>query len=72
MFVVKAKGLPYSGVPKRTFNVIVSSLICKHLIRLKRLARDKHSSLLQFSYIMTVKSLITFCPSLMFASKGGA
>jgi hypothetical protein len=44
MFVGKARSLPRSGVPKRCFNLVGSSLTCKHqtLTRLEKLDREKH------------------------------
>ncbi len=47
MFVGKAKSLPLSGAPESCFGAVGSSLTHKHTTRLERLARDKHSSLLQ-------------------------
>jgi hypothetical protein len=45
--VGKAKSLPKSGVPERCFTRVGSGLALKHEIRLEKLARGKHSSLVQ-------------------------
>ncbi len=47
MFVGKARILPYSGPPERSFTYVGSGLTPKHWTRLEWLARDKHSSLLR-------------------------
>ncbi len=47
MFVCKARGLPQSGAPEKCFNWVCYSLSNKHQTRQERLARYKHSSLLQ-------------------------
>jgi hypothetical protein len=49
MFVGKARGLPDSGAPEICFTWVGPGLAHKHLTRLEKLARDKHSSLLQKS-----------------------
>ncbi len=49
MFVGKARNLPWRGVPKSFFNWVGSYFTNKHQTRPERLARDKHSSLLQKS-----------------------
>ncbi len=46
-FVGKARNVPYSGAPERCFIRVVSGFTRKHQTELERLARDKHSSLLQ-------------------------
>ncbi len=47
MFVVKSGAFQKAEEPKRCLTLVGSSLNCKHKARLKRPARDKHSSLLQ-------------------------
>jgi hypothetical protein len=47
MFVGKDRSLPYCGASERCFIHLGSGLTSKHWARLERLARDKHSSLLQ-------------------------
>ncbi len=47
MFFGKARGLPKCGATERCFNWEGSSLTSKHQTRMVRLARGKHSSLLQ-------------------------
>ncbi len=47
MFIVNSRGLSYSGAPERCFTWVGSGLTCKHVTRLERLARDKHSRLLR-------------------------
>ncbi len=49
MFVGSSKGLPCSGAPERCFTLVGPGLACKHWTRQERLAREKHSSLLQTS-----------------------
>ncbi len=61
-FVGEARSLPLRGAPEISFTWVRSSLICKHQTRLERLARDKHSSLLQKSVNYGQKSLITLAP----------
>jgi hypothetical protein len=46
MYVGKPKSLLYSGAPGRYFTRVGCGLTRNHLIRLERLARDMHSSLL--------------------------
>jgi hypothetical protein len=46
MFVGEAKSLHKSGAPERCFTRLGFGLIQKHLTRLERPARSKHSSLL--------------------------
>jgi hypothetical protein len=43
----KARSKTYSGAPERCFTQVGSYLTQKHLNKLERFARDKHSSLLQ-------------------------
>jgi hypothetical protein len=47
MFVGKARSTPKSGALERCFSRVDSSLSHKHQTKVKRLAGDKHSSLLQ-------------------------
>jgi hypothetical protein len=47
MLVDKLRSLPESGAPERWFCWGGSSLFGKYKTRLERLAKDKHSSLLQ-------------------------
>ncbi len=49
MFVGDTWSLPQSGAPERCFTRVSSGLTQKHETRLERLAKDKHSSLLQKS-----------------------
>ncbi len=46
MFVGKSRGLPISRVSERWLSRVGSGLISKHLTRLERIARNKHSSFL--------------------------
>jgi hypothetical protein len=62
MFVGKARSLSYSGVPARCFTRVSSSLARKHLTKLERLARDKHSNLLWKVVTYGHKSFITLAP----------
>jgi hypothetical protein len=47
MFESEARSLPLSGGPERCFTLESTGLSNKHYTRLDRLARDRHSSLLQ-------------------------
>jgi hypothetical protein len=47
IFVIKVRSLPQSGAPERSFIHVGSDDTRKYWTRLERLARDKHSSLLQ-------------------------
>jgi hypothetical protein len=47
MIVDETRSLPQSGAPAWCFTRVGSGLVCNHKIRLERLARDKHSSLLR-------------------------
>jgi hypothetical protein len=47
LFFGKARSLPLSAAPERCFTWVFSCLTCKHYTILERLARDKHSSLVQ-------------------------
>jgi hypothetical protein len=47
LFVGKAKGLPKSGASESFFNRVRSCFTNKHLIRLEKIAGDKHLSLLR-------------------------
>ncbi len=49
IFVGEVRSLPQSGAPRWCFTQVGSGLTCIHKTRLERLARDKHSSLLQKS-----------------------
>ncbi len=46
LFVDKVRSQPCSGAPERVIDRVGSCFIDKHCNRLKRLAREKHSSLL--------------------------
>ncbi len=45
MFVGEARSLPHSGAPGKCYTQV--GLTCKHMTRLERPAKDKHSSLSQ-------------------------
>jgi hypothetical protein len=47
MFAGEARVLPLSGTPERCFTWVGFGLSCKHETRLEKLAKDKHSNLLQ-------------------------
>jgi hypothetical protein len=49
MFLDKTRGLPQSVAPERCYTWVGSGLTRKHLTKLERLGRGKHSSLLQKS-----------------------
>jgi len=57
MFVGKARSLPKNEAPERCFTWLSSSLAYKQQTRLERLARDKHSSLLQKFVIYVQKKV---------------
>ncbi len=61
MFVGKARSLHLSGASERCFFHLGSNLTSKQT-RLERLARDKHSSLLQKSINYRQKGFITLGP----------
>ncbi len=62
MFVGEARSLPWREAPERSFTQVGSGLTRKHYTRLERLAKDKHSSLLQKSVNYGQKSIITLAP----------
>ncbi len=62
MLVGKARNLPLSWTPERCFTQIGSDLILKHLTRLERLVRGKHSSLFWTFLNTAVKSFIILAP----------
>ncbi len=63
MFVGKGRSQTYSGAPKRCFSQVGSNLTQKHLNKLERFARDKHSSLLQIFIYYGCKKLYIIGPS---------
>ncbi len=62
MFVGKARSFPYSVSFERDLTLVGSGLASKHLVRLEKLARDKHSTLLQFFLNYGRKNFITLGP----------
>jgi hypothetical protein len=66
MFAHKVRSLPESGVLKRCFTRVGSSLTHKHYIRLEKPIRDKHSSLLRTLLNYSRKKFITLCPAIIF------
>ncbi len=62
LFVGEARNIPLSGTPERCFSQLGFGLTCKHLTRLEKLVRDKHSSLLWKSVHYRQKSFIILAP----------
>ncbi len=62
IFSGEATSLPLSGAPERCFTWISSCLTCRHLTRLERLARVKHSSLLHKWLIYDCKKYYNSVP----------
>jgi hypothetical protein len=61
MFVVKARSLPYSGAPEKSF-ILVGSGLTNNTIGWKGLLKDKHSSLLLTCVNYGRKRFITLGP----------
>jgi hypothetical protein len=57
IFEVKFRSLPWSGTHERCFTCIGSDHTNKHYTKQEKLAMEKHSSLLQKSYIRYIKVL---------------
>jgi hypothetical protein len=62
MFVGRARSLPNNGAPEMCFTRVGSYHSCEHYTILERLARDKHSNLLQKFITYNCKIFIAFAP----------
>jgi hypothetical protein len=69
MFVGEARSLLKSREPERYFPWVISSLTYKHLNKQERLARDKHSSLLQKSVNYGQNRFITLTLGILLVNK---
>jgi len=72
MFLGEARSLLKSREPERHFPWVISSLTYKHLNKRERLARDKHSSLLQKSVNYGQNRFITLTLGVLLVIKADA